>query len=385
MKFQVKGTELHNVLKTVIKGFNNKEDNSYVAFKLDEEENILTVTARSRATFFEGKIKANSIELAEDEPTVYHLDGVKLKQLASILPTAPVNVVFEINDKTRSFTIKTMVSKYKLPVLSETPLAPAPEVKELATVDASDFMKVAKDLIKIVSTDPSTQEHQISCMHFNIQDKKTKLSATDSYALGAVSIDSSAISLDEDEVKDVLIRHTEVSTLIENFSPGETLTIVGSDDMFGYIDEDGTLSLVGVINMTPLDTRQIEAITKDDNTVVVDKNELKSAIETVAKLSPHDETVDIELSDERDEVRVSNRYGDYIDVNPTESKLESPGVASFATSVLLKSINPANNGPIRLEFGDLSDGSPGATRVVSLQADGSDDEGTSLLATRMVR
>lgn len=385
MKFQLKGTELHNVLSTVIKGFNSKEDNSYVAFKLDEEEGALTITARSRATFFQGKVKAHSIELTEDEPTVYHLDGVKLKQLVSILPSAPVNVAFEISDKTRSFTIKTMVSKYKLPVLSETPLAPAPEVEELVTVDANDFMKVAKDLIKIVSTDPSTQEHQISCMHFNIGEKKVRLSATDSYALGAVSVDSSPINLEEGEEKDVLIRHTEVNTLFESFSPGETLTIVGSDDMFGYINEDGTLSLVGVINMTPLDTRQIEAITKDDNTVVVDKGELKSAIETVAKLSPHDETVDVELSDERTEVRVSNRYGDYIDVNCTESKLDSPGTASFATSVLLKSINPANTGPIRLEFGDLSDGSPGAARIVSLLADGSDDEGTSLLATRMVR
>lgn len=383
MKFQLKGTELNKVLSTVIKGFNNKEDNSYVAFKLDEEASVLTVTARSRATFFEGKLKVHSVELAEDEPSVYHLDGVKLKQLVSILPSAPVDVAFEISDKTRSFTIKTMVSKYKLPVLSETPLAPAPLVEELATVDANEFMSVAKDLIKIVSTDPSTQEHQISCMHFNIKDKKVKMSATDSYALGSVTIDAASLNVEDD--KDVLIRHTEVNTLLENFAQGETLTIVGSDDMFGYINEDGTLSLVGIINMTPLDTRQIEAITKDDNTVLVDKDELKSAIETVAKLSPADETMDLELSEDRDHVRISNRYGDYIDVIPTASKLESPGVASFATSVLLKGINPANSGPIRLEFGDLSDGSPGATRIVSLHADGSDDEGTSLLATRMVR
>lgn len=384
MKFQLKGTELHNVLSTVIKGFNSKEDNSYVAFKLDPDENKLTITARSRATFFEGKVNAHSIELSEDEPTVYHLDGVKLKQLVSILPSSPVNVAFEINDKTRSFTIKTMVSKYKLPVLSETPLAPAPEVDELTTVDANDFMKVLKDLIKIISVDPSTQEHQISCMHFNIKDKKVKMSATDSYALGSVAIDSSAVILEEGEEKDVLIRHTEVNTLFESFAPGETLTIVGSEDMFGYVNEDGTLSLVGMINMTPLDTSQIEAITKTDNTVVIDKGEIKSAIETVAKLSPNDETVDIELSEDGEGVRISNRYGDYIDVNARERKLESPGTASFATSVLLKSINPANNGPIRLEFGDLTDDSPGAARIVSLQADGSDDKNTSLLATRMV-
>lgn len=383
MKFQLKGTELHNVLSTVIKGFNSKEDNSYVAFKLDPKESKLTITARSRATFFEGKVNAHSIELTEDEPNVYHLDGVKLKQLVSILPSAPVNVVFEINDKTRSFTIKTATSKYKLPVLSETPLAPAPEVEELTTVDANDFMKTMKDLIKILSVDPAAQEHQISCMHFNISDEKMKMTATDSYALGSISIDASAISL-EDEEKDVLIRHTEVNTLFESFGAGETLTIVTSDDMFGYLNEDGTLSLVGQINMTPLDTSQIEAITKDDNTVTVDKGEIKNAIETVAKLSPNDETVDIELSEDGQGVRVSNRYGDYIDVNASERKLNSPGSASFSTSVLLKSINPANNGPIRIELGDLSEDSPGAAKIVSLQADGSDDENTFLLATRMV-
>lgn len=385
MKFQLKGTELHNVLSTVIKAYNSKEDNSYVAFELDPEKNVLNVTARSRAAFSEGAINAHSIEIEGSEPLIYHLDGVKLKQLVSILPSAPVNVAFEITEKTRSFTIKTSVSKYKLPVLSETPLAPTPEVTELVTVDANDFMKVAKDLIKIVSTDPSAQEHQISCMHFQIKKDSVKLSATDSYALGSVSVEASTIGLEDDEVKDVLIRHTEVNTLMESFAPGETLTIVGSNDMFGYIDEDGTLSLVGMINMTPLDTSQIEAITQDDNTVTVDKAELKSAIETVAKLSPSDETVDIELSEDRDEVRVSNRYGDYIDVAAISSKLESSGTASFATGVLLKSITPASNGPLRLEFGDLSDGTPGAAKIVSLQADGSDVEGTTLLATRMVR
>lgn len=379
MKFKVKGNEFSGVLNTVIKGFDHKEDNSYVAFELGEDE--LTVTARSRAAFFQGKLKAHSIEITEDEPNVYHLDGVKLKQLISILPTAPVDVSFEINDKTRSFTIRTVASKYKLPVLSQTPLAPVPKVENYVTVDANDLMKVAKDLIRIVSTDPSTQEHQISCMHFNINEEVVKLSATDSYALGSKKIECSKIDLED--AKDVLIRHTEVNSLLSTFSTGETLTIVGSDDMFGYIDENNTLALVGVINMEPLDTRQIEAITQDDNTVVIDKDELKTAIETVDKLSPKDETVDMDITEEGT-VRVSNRYGDYIDVTAEQSKLDSPGVASFATSVILKAITPANNGPIRLEFGDLSDGTPGAARIISMQADGSDDENTSLLATRMV-
>ena len=381
MKFKVKGTELNNILTTVIKGFNNKEDNSYVAFKLDEENDKLIVTARSRATFFQGQLNADEVEIGEDEPRVYHLDGVKLKQLVSILPNAPVDVEFSISDKTRSFTIKTSASKYKLPVLSETPLAPAPEITEYATIDANDFVAVARDLIKIVSTDPSTQEHQVSCMHLHLEEDKLKLLATDAYALGSVTIDSSKINL-EDE-KDVLIRHTEVSTLLGTFSPGETLTVVGSDDMFGYIDENGTLALVGLINMIPLDVSQLESITKDDNTVVVEKGELKNAVETVNKLSPNDETVDIEINEDGTQVRVSNRYGDYIDVVPTDSTLVTPGKATFATSVLLKIVNPTNNGTIRLEFGDLSENSPGTVRIVSLKADGSDDERTSLMATTM--
>lgn len=382
MKFRVKGTELNNILSTVIKGFNNKEDNSYVAFKLLEDEGKLSITSRSRATFFQGKLKATAIEIEQDEPRVYHLDGVKLKQLVSILPNAPVDIEFSINEKTRSFTIKTSTSKYKLPVLSETPLAPAPEVEEYITVDANDFMSVARDLIKILSTDPSTQEHQISCMHFQLKEDKLKILATDAYALGSVTIDSAKVGLDD--TKDVLIRHTEVSTLLGTFAQGETLTIVGSDEMFGYIDEDGTLSLVGVINMPPLDISQLESVTQKDNVIVVDKGELKAAIETVNKLSPNDETVDLDLMADGTEIRVSNRYGDYIDVIVTEAELNSPGKATFATSVLLKSITPANNGSIRLEFGDLSKNSPGVVKVVSLQADGSEDENTSLLATKMI-
>lgn len=384
MKFNVKGTELNSVLSTVIKGFNNKEDNSYVAFKLNVEDEKLEITARSRAAYFEGSVNATGVEFNEDEPLIYHLDGVKLKQLVSILPSAPVDVNFEITDETRSFTIKTAVSKYKLPVLSDTPLAPTPETKELTVVDANEFMKVAKDLIKIVSTDPSTQEHQVSCMHFNISDESMKMSATDAYALGSVKIKASKVG-EEDLDKDVLIRHTEVNTLIKSFDSGETVTVVASDDMFGYIDEEGTLALVGVINMTPLDTSQIEAFTKDDNKVTVDKQELTSAIETVSKLSPNDETVDITLFGDGQDIRVSNRYGDNIDVKPSKSEITSPGVASFVTSILLKSINPASTGPIRIELGQLEEDEQGAARVVSLQADGSDDKAISLLATRMAR
>lgn len=382
MKFQVKGIELNNILRTVIKGFNNKEDNSYVAFKLDQDEEKLIITARSRATFFQGEVSTDLIEIENDEPTVYHLDGIKLKQLVSILPNAPVNVEFSINEKTRSFTIKTASSKYKLPVLSETPLAAAPEVVEYATIDANEFSNVAKDLIKIVSTDASTMEHPISCLHIQVKEEELKMLATDAYALGSITIDSSKINLEE--TKDVLIRHTEVTTLLGTFAPGETLTLVGSDDMFGYIDESGTLSLVGVINLQPLDVTQVQSITKDENTIVVDKGELKAAIETVNKLSPNNETVDIEINKDGTVLRVSNRYGDYIDVVPSVTKLSTPGKATFATGVLLKAMTPSNNGSVRLEFGDLSENSPGAVKIVSLQADGSDDTRTSLMATTMM-
>lgn len=380
MKFKVNGTEFNEVLSKVIKGFNNKEDNSYVAFELNPEDGNLDVSSRSRSTYFKGQLDVSEVEMDPGEANVYHLDGVKLKQLISILPKDPVDIEFQISDKTRSFIIKTATSKYKLPVLSETILAPTPNITEYVTVDANDFMDVAKDLIKIVSTDASTQEHQISCMHLNIKDENLKMTATDSYALGTIKIDSSKNELEEE--KDLLIRHTEVNTLLDTFVQGEMLTVVGSDDMFGYIDENGTLALVRVIDMDPLNTEQIEAFTKKDNTVLLDRNELKNAIETVAKLSPNDETVDIDLSMENT-ARVSNRYGDYIDVTVAESKLDSPGTASFSTSVIIKSINPANTGPIRLEFGDLSVETHGAARVVSLQADGSDDTSTSLIATRL--
>ena len=38
---------------------------------------------------------------------------------------------------------------------------------------------------------------------------------------------------------------------------------------------------------------------------------------------------------------------------------------------------------VALGFGDLSENSPGTVRIVSLKADGSDDERTSLMATTM--
>lgn len=381
MKFEVKGTELNSVLGTVIKGFSNKEDNSYISFKLDEENNKLILTARSRAAFFRGSVNVYAVDVSKDEPRSYHLDGVKLKQLTTILPKAPVNISFAISDKTRSFTIKTATSKYKLPVLSETPIASAPEVDEYATVDANEFMEGIKKLVKIVSTDPSAQEHQASCMYLGIKDEKLKLEATDAYTLGSINIDSDKLELEDD--KDVLVRHTEVNTLTESFPNGETLTIVGSDSMFGYVDENGTLSLVGVINMVPLDTSQIENATEDVNVFSVDKGEIKDAIETVSKLSPSDQTVDFDLTREDGLVRVSNKYGDYIDVSTEKTNFGHPGIASFSTEVLLKGLNPANSGTVRFELGSLEPGARNANRIVSTNADSSDDKTISLVVTGM--
>lgn len=385
MKFRVKGLDLHDILTTTIKGFDHNEDNSYIAFKIEEEESKLTVTSRSRSAYFEGKINAFNIELNETEPRIYHLDGVKLRQLITIMPKSPIDIEFEITENTRSFTIKFVGNRYQLPVLSETPLAPTPEVEEYAEVDAVEFMDVMKDLVKIASTDAATQEHQFSCLHYNLSQDKINVTATDSYALGVLGLDSSATGLNGS--KDVLVRHAGVSLLIDNFPQGEMLKVVGSDEMFGYIDESGTLALVARMNLQPVSTEGVQALIRDDNKVVVDKNEFKAAIDTVAKLSLHDETVEIEFFAGEDRIRVSNMLGDHVDVRTKESDVQFPGKTTFLKSVLSKSLIPAASGDLRLETGDLTSDDirivKAPLHLVPLQADGSDQDDVVLISAQL--
>lgn len=387
MKFRVKGIDLNEILTTTIKGFDDKEDNSYIAFKIDEETGKLIVTSRSRSAFFEGSISAFNIELNDTEPRIYHLDGVKLKQLISILPKSPIDIDFEITENTRSFTIKFVGNRYQLPVLSETPLAPTPEVSEYAEVDAVELMDILKDLIKIPSTDAAAQEHQFSCVHYNLSEDKLKMTATDSYALGIIEQESFNNKL-EDEL-DVLVRHSEVSMLIDNFAQGEVLTLVGSNEMFGYIDESGTLSLVAKMNLAPINAEGIKAFIKTNNQVTVDKNEFRVAIDTVAKLSMYDETVVVEFFQDEERIRVSNMLGDHVDVHAKEASVTAPGTASFLTSVLKKSLLPAANGDIILEIGDLTEDADdlerGALHIVPLEADGSRREDMVLISAQLER
>ena len=54
LSFKVDSAQLVNILRSVIKGYQSKEDNSYVLFEVAENE--LTIITRSTSSYFEGKL-----------------------------------------------------------------------------------------------------------------------------------------------------------------------------------------------------------------------------------------------------------------------------------------------------------------------------------------
>lgn len=358
MKFTVKSSELSRKLKTVIRGFDSQDESSFVSLSIKHDTNespFLEVIARSRATFFKAELTVGALELTPGEAKTHFVSGDTIKQIAGILPTAPIDVSFAISDETRSFSVKYTGASFKLPVISDMAAVEVPEYNELFTVQARDIMPVMRDLLKITSTDSSAQEHQSSCLQVVFGDKGLALSATDSYAFAEVVVPASANS--ELEKYEALVRHPQAAALIGTFTDTEMLTFCGTEDksMFGYLDEYGTLQLVGVTSLPPIDFYAlISDHVANEQSFTVEKSELKSAIDTVEKLAFGENYVTITAEPNEAGIvkflKVTNRMGDTVQVPVLNSEIDETVTLNYISSILLSSLVPVVTEQVRLEF-----------------------------------
>ena len=90
MKFKVNSAELVSVLKVVTKGFDSRDDSSFVYIKLEGDK--LNIVSRCQSAYFSGSVPVTNVEVDEAEAKVYYVDGDVLKRLSGIFPTVPINL-----------------------------------------------------------------------------------------------------------------------------------------------------------------------------------------------------------------------------------------------------------------------------------------------------
>lgn len=380
MKFSVKSSDLVKELKKCIKGYEPKEESSFISFELDTQNSSLIITARSRAAFFEGTVPAKVIDVGNDEELRYYVDGLTLRQLTQIFPASPIDVNFEISDTTRQFKITYVGSQFKLAVSGDYTSSKKPETTPIASVLAADLMPAFRDLLKIASSSAETQEHQSSCIDMNFSDETLTLMATDMFAFAEIKLNYTNEGLEG--TKRVLIRQSEIATLQGTFGPNEVLTLTTANGMIGYVDEDGTLALVGQTDLPPLEYRAIIDNTGSSNSILIDKGEFRYAIDTIAKLTD-DNLVMLSAGTEDGTLKVSNSLGNVIEVQIEDNQLGEDFTGNLAIHVIIESLAPANTDKIRMQWGDLS--ALPVIRTVPILNDGSELDTVAIVSCLFIQ
>lgn len=367
MKFVVKGSELSHKLRTVVKGFDTRDESSFIALSLIEEngQDLLELVSRSRNTFFRATVHVTDVEVEDGDVTTHYVSGDTVRQLATVIPTTPLDITFSITGATQVFNIKYTGASLKLPVTSDVSPVEVLETEELFTAEASDIMPTMASLLKVLSTDAEAQSHQSSCLHLDIEDGLLSLNATDAYAFAIIDIPAELGELGD---LDILIQHQQVQALLGSFANKEVLTFVKTVDgsMFGYIDENGTLALVSQTTLPVLSLRShLAPVLTDEFSFDVNKADLKTAIDTLGKLSFNDEYIEFNLEAGEYELVVKNRAGDALKVPVTSNKTNGIHL-QFIANVVNKAFIASPTNSLRFGFGEV----PQVIKIASLLDNG---------------
>lgn len=365
MEFKVQSSELLDMLKVVIKGYDSRDDSSYIFFNITD--NKLEVSSTTNSTsFFKGKVDVTGYSSDEETENTYYVEGEILRRLISIFPAAPIDLKFSINDKSRVFTIKYTGHSFRLPIISEGSPLPEPDIMKLGQIQAADFFDVLNSLTKIVDTDPASQDTSVSCLHLNFKDKIMSAMGTDRFTIAERKIGYDP----EDESQDLtfLIRQAQAALLSKPINPAEVLQLVYTKNQFGYVDGSGITSLVGRTQFEPLNYGPMKEQAQSTKSITVDYDDFKNSLSTIGKLALNNKIL---LTVSPDGVQLLSTSGDVMDLGTTNiSGISSDEKYNFTLKILEETLIPVDTHTLRLQWGEPA----GLFQVVPVEDNEQDEE-----------
>lgn len=372
MEFKVQSSELVSMLKVIIKGFDPRDDASFIYFKI--EDNKLVAISDSQSAYFSGSIPITGYKYEDGDDNIFYVEGETLRRLSGIFPDAPVAITFSVNQKSRLFVIKYTGHSFRLPIISDNTEMPVPVTTKIGMIQAPDFFAVLNSLVKIVDTDPASQEFASSCLHLKFAGNKVSAMGTDRYAIAEITKEFTAEDENADE-QTIMIRQPQAALLSKTVSPAEVLTLVQTNSSFGYIDGQGILSLVSETSMAPLAYSQMKEIASDDCSITVDYTDFKTTIDTIGKLLSATNTIILKI-DEDGNAKVESISGDVMDLATISVKgIDSPQQYMFARNVLSEALIPVDTHSIRIQWAEpQEDQQGGIFQIVPVDDDDEDEE-----------
>lgn len=356
MKFNVKSNELLATLKIAIKGYDSTDETSFIHFGIEDTK--LIISSRCMSGFFSGEVELTNLEIGEDDPRNYFVDGNTLKKLSGVFLNSPIPITFKINKNSRSFKLSYSGNNFTLPILSDTDEITPPEVSQLGVAPASEFMEVTNDLLKIVDNDKAAQENPSSCLHLTFSEDSIKTMGTDRFAIAEISkpfTGNPEIFEDEDSFT-VLIKHPQAQLMSKAVTAGEMFTLLYSDEYFGYKDGDGNTVLVGRTDNNPLNIEPIKNLAGDEEFVTIETLSLREALSIVSKLATNNlHPITLILNKEDADLSLKSMTGDSLAIACEEWNIENDREIPFIRSVLQEALIPVSTDLVQLAWTDNGD------------------------------
>lgn len=315
------------VANTVTKGLLTKDEKAQTLFEVKEVEGTphLFIQCHSQTTFFRGEVPINSIEGVDNyDNLVWGVDGQQLKTIVSIIVKQDTTLSFTLSDTGRLFSINIGENNFKLSTYDAPMFQASQPTTEIATVLAVDFMSNVSNLSRLCSLLPVHQEHALSCLHLFLKENSLVYMATNSVTLSEVTQEA-VCSVD----KTMLLKPVQANLLLSNSYEGaETVQLISTETMFGYVDKYNTLCLVAVADIPPIEYRAIIGLTSEEQTLIVKSEELKYAVDSLAKLCAMNDELQLRMTGNK--LTIENEYKDKMTV-PTVGEFDDTDMKLLKT------------------------------------------------------
>lgn len=369
MEFIVDTTKFANIAKVVIKGLDLKDEASQALLKIEKDNLIIQCT--SQTTCFRGEVPISHVDKETDEITEWSVDGKQLITILSILPTFPMDAKFTMSSSNRQFNITTKNGKFKLPVNDNVINYEMEDLTELSEIDSTEFIKNFSKTSKFLEND-SMAANAMSCLHMYFGED-LKMMGLNGYSLIEISMPYD-LKVDLNEAPTVLLRSNQLNLLANSFEPNTTLTLLESNNFFGYKDNNNVIALVAKADMTPISYEVFKARVSNEQSITFDSNSLKFATNSMFKLCPTSDLIHYEISDK--ETLAVNDNEDDMKLTVIDKKSKDITL-TFAKRVLLPVFNVINE---NVQF-TWAEEDPDIVKVNVLKDDDTIDENVFIIIT----
>lgn len=316
MKFELDSLNFQNIAKTVSKGFIPKDIRSQIQMTVTGDS--LELLAFSNKSYFKGLVPLQNKEDIEDG-TSWAVDGNTFKVITDLLPSISVNISFETSESSKVFNVTAPGRKLKLNILDDKMEYPDIKINNIVDVEGYKFLYAIKNLARISDLSPNKQDNPVSALHLNFSANGLAVMGTDSHNLAEMVIKEAKT----EENKTILVHATQIPLIEKSFAPNETVTIIESDNMFGYKDKDNIIQLVAKTNLSPIPYEGILVNIETNQETVISTSSFKEAFNALSKLSYEIKPpITFYYNFKKDGLVLSNYSGDLIDVAIDENDIE---------------------------------------------------------------